>query len=147
MHCMGMIMNRHFQKTIKNQMECVPCVPSWLPLLSNGTHAQTALHKPYIINVYYVYHCARVRIRAYFQTTTFNTTLININPLKQYSHVRIFVYMVHMVNILLKALSVKALLCFPFFVNIHKKLTNLNIAFQDVDFNILFLCTFAAGLL
>lgn len=145
MHCMGMIMNRHFQKTYKKQLKCVPCVPSWLPLLSNGTHAQTAPHKTLSINVYHVYHCARARIRAYFPTSTFNTSLINTTHLKKYSRVRVFVYMVHMVNILLKALPVKGLLCLPFFMNIHKNALTLNIAFQVVVFKLIKMFTFVVG--
>ena len=55
--------------------------------------------------------------------------------------VREFILMVNMVNISMKALCCKALLCVPFSANGTQKTTMVNIAFQDVDFNNENMCT------
>ena len=135
-----MMYHTHFHN--KNRVVCVPCVPSCLPLFSNGTHLQALLHKTFSTNVYHVYHCAHARIREHLFICISNLFNSSLNTsLKKLPRVRNIILMVHMVHISLKALLYKRLLCVPFFCNSTQKTSMVNIAFQDVDFKIKNLCT------
>ena len=145
MYYMVMIMNLHFQKTNKNQLECVPCLPSCVPFSINGKHVQALSHKTLNAFVYHVYHYARMRMCAFYIYVSILIKLNHSISLKKYSHVRLFIFIVHMVNICLKAICIKGLLCLPFFYNGTQKAETLNIAFQDIDFKLNNLCTIVYG--
>lgn len=125
----------------KNTRKCVPCVPSCLPLLTNGTHPQALLHKTFIPNVYHVYHFSRARTRGNFSHLYIFNQSNHKNNGEKFPRVRDIVLMVHMVNIYLKALLHKALLCVPFFSMVHKIGVMVHMAFQVYDFKNENVCT------
>lgn len=127
----------------KNKRKCVPCVPSCLPLLTNGTHAQPLPHKTFTTNVYHVYHFSRARTRGNFSQPYIFIKSKHTNHGKKFSRVRDVVIMVHMVNIYLKALLHKALLCVPFFKMVHKNCLMVHMAFQVIVFKNENMCTIA----
>ena len=139
-------MTFHTQFNNKNRVKCVPCVPSCLPLSTNGTHPQALPHKTFIPNVYHVYHCARARVREKFFNNISYLLYLTLNTsFKKIPRVRNIILMVHMVHISLKALVYKRLLCVPFFANGTQKTSMVNIAFQVIDFKIENVCTIEFG--
>jgi len=126
----------------KNQRKCVPCVPSCLPLQCNGTHTE-----PLLTNLFSQMCTMCTIARARVRESVFFTSTIFIQLRNEKIHdektprVREFILMVNMVNISMKALCCKALLCVPFSANGTQKTTMVNIAFQDVDFNNENMCT------
>jgi len=126
----------------KNQRKCVPCVPSCVPLQHNGTHAEP-LPQNLFSQMCTMCTFARVRVResVFFTGTIFIQLLNEKMHDEKVPRVREFILMVHMVNISLKALLCKPLLCVPFSANGTQKTAMVNIAFQVIDFNIENVCT------
>ncbi len=127
------------------RVKCVPCVPSCLPFMTNGTHLQALPHNTLLSNVYHVYHCARTRTRENFAASNYDLNFYFKNDLKKFSCVRDIVLMVHKVHISLKALIYKACVCVPFLYNGTQKTPMVNIAFQVFVFNVFFMCTIVEG--
>lgn len=73
-----------FLKYYKNL--CVPCVPSYVPFFSDGTHAKTLPIKPFSKSVYHVYHlCACARAQKFNSSISIAILSILIIPLNCFS--------------------------------------------------------------
>lgn len=129
----------------KNKRECLPCLPSCLPLMGNGKHTQPLPHKALAPHVYHVYHCARARIRENFSHPLYFVQLQSTQPDEKLPRVRNIVLMVNMVNITMKALCSKAFQCVPFFSKVNKKGVMVNIVSELSDYKSVFMFTIVAG--
>lgn len=85
-----MMLHGHFNN--KNNGLCVPCVPSCLPLSTNGKHLQALSYIAINTFVYHVYHYARAcaRVKLAFQYIKFNLLKFSkiFNQIKKFSCVR-----------------------------------------------------------